>query len=224
MPIFIDVHTHSPNSTGYLSIFNYMLANNNEASTPTGLYSAGLHPWDIAKAKPGWQHELERLCLDPNLVAIGETGIDLSREETFEKQRSIFETHLKLASYFDLPVILHCVRAHGEILRSLKSTSIHTPIIFHGFENGWKQAVKLLDAGLYLSFGKALLYPSHPTAEVFKKVPPERILLETDTYERDVTNIYKVAAHLWHCPLEQLADQVYQNATNIFNFNDRNLE
>lgn len=219
MPIFIDVHTHSLNTMGYLSIFNHMLANQDEASIPSGLYSAGLHPWDIAKAKTDWQHTLERLCLDPNLVAIGETGIDLSRGETLEKQRSIFETHLKLASFFDLPVIIHCVRAHGEILRSLKGIAVQTPIVYHGFENGWKQATKLLDAGLYISFGKALLYPSHPVAEVIKKAPPDRILLETDTYEGEITNIYKVAAHILHLPLETLAEQITLNVNKIFNIN-----
>jgi TatD DNase family protein len=217
MSVFIDVHTHSPDNLGPLSIFNYMLANKDAAQIPASLFSAGLHPWDIANAKPGWQHELENLCIHPELVAIGETGIDLSRGESLDEQRSIFETHLKLASFFDLPVILHCVRAHGEILRSIKSTALHTPIIFHGFENGWKQAVKLLDAGLYISFGKVLLYPSHPAAEVFKRLPLDRVLFETDTYEGDVSNIYKVASHILQIPLETLAEQITINVNKIFN-------
>jgi TatD DNase family protein len=216
MAVYFDVHTHSLGSQP-MAIYNVMLANPPQSMIPKGYFSAGIHPWDIPLFQSKWLNELEALCKHPDLLAIGEAGLDRLRGGPIEAQYEVFEAQVRMSIKHKLPLVLHCVKAHDEVLKILFRQEVQQPIIFHGFQSGWKQAVKLLDAGLYISFGKVLLYPSHPAAEVFKRLPLDRVLFETDTYEGDVSNIYKVASHILQIPLETLAEQITINVNKIFN-------
>ena len=224
MPIFYDIHTHDTAACNQKAIYNYMISNESVLRVPEGFFSAGVHPWDAATASPHWQYELSSLCKLPTMVAVGETGLDRLHAGTMDLQRSVFESHLKLASSHNLPLIIHCVRAHDEITQLLRTHNVQITIIFHGFENGWRQAVKLLDAGIYLSFGKALLNNMHPAAEAFKKTPPERVFLETDEYKGGIASVYEAAANLWQLPLEAVAERINLNVKHTFKINDRNVE
>lgn len=95
------------------------------------LYAAlGLHPIVIERHE---EESLARLeaCLakrDAKLIAVGEIGLDLYREDPqFERQISLLEAQLRLAKRYDLPVILHSRRTHDKLAMLLKSTLYRVP-------------------------------------------------------------------------------------------------
>lgn len=95
------------------------------------LYAAlGLHPIAIERHGADSLERLER-CLakrDAKLVAVGEIGLDLYREDPqFERQLSVFEAQLRLAKRYDLPAILHSRRTHDKLAMLLKNTLYREP-------------------------------------------------------------------------------------------------
>jgi TatD DNase family protein len=80
---------------------------------------------------------------------------------------------------------------------------VTVPIVIHGFSKNQQVAKQLLDAGFYLSFGKYLL--RNPELEaVFKFVPNEKFLLETDTCEETIESVYALAARYKELTLEEM--------------------
>ncbi len=84
------------------------------------LYSVGIHPWDTATFD-GDYTELERMALLPNVVAIGETGLDALRGAPLDRQEEIFRRHIEIAQRVGKPLILHVVKAWGRLLEISKA-------------------------------------------------------------------------------------------------------
>lgn len=82
---------------------------------------------------------MERLeaCLakrDAKLVAVGEIGLDLYREDPqFARQVSVFEAQMRLAKRYDLPAILHSRRTHDKLAMLLKKHALPRTGVVHGF-------------------------------------------------------------------------------------------
>ncbi|MCC8175897.1 MAG: TatD family hydrolase [Bacteroidales bacterium] len=87
---------------------------------PSRLYSVGVHPWDTA-AFDGDYTELERMAAMPNVVAIGETGLDALRGAPLERQEEIFRRHIEIAERVGKPLVLHVVKAWGRLLKIAKA-------------------------------------------------------------------------------------------------------
>jgi TatD DNase family protein len=140
-----------------------------------------------------------RLAENPKVIAIGETGLDKyhipkdkTEEEIFRKQKNIFLQHVKLAQKHSLPLVIHVRDAHEEMLQVLQSlvTSHQSPVtaVIHCFTGNWQQAEAYLKMGFYLGFTGVVTFPPKKTApkpqeellEVVKKVPTNKILVETD--------------------------------------------
>jgi TatD DNase family protein len=189
---FIDIHTHKHNAeVGLISIQN-LLADFDQIPEE-GWYSIGLHPWhlqpDQAQALPD---SLLRAAAARNVLAIGECGLDTVCDTPMALQRAVFILQIALANEIRKPLIIHCVRAFDEVLTILRKHRVSVPVIFHGFRKADRLAAKILDAGHYLSFGRHLLTPS--VAEVFRKLPVDRVFLETDDTDIPIADIYEAAA------------------------------
>ena len=90
-----------------------------------------------------------------------------------------------------------------------------TPIIVHGFNKKKNIADELLKKGFYLSLGKALLY-SESLQGLAKDLPLERVFLETDVWEGEVSQIYDELARLKNIPIEFLQEQLKKNIKEVF--------
>lgn len=136
----------------------------------------------------------EQLTREPNVVAIGECGIDyfqapinITKTEFKQKQKWTFLKQLQLAKQVGLPLILHCRgdredmrRAYHDMLAIIKEFGYYRGVI-HCFTADWSVAREFLDLGFMISFTGIITYPQTASlATVVKKAPLDRIMIETD--------------------------------------------
>ena len=127
---------------------------------------------------------------------------------------NIFELQLYIAKRHHMPLIIHCVRAHSDILQFMKNDSA-TTFIFHGFNGNNHTADQLLTHGAMLSFGENLL-KSSKLQDVFKAIPNDCIFLETDTKNIGIGDIYNFAADLKSISPDELKQIIFNNLMRVF--------
>lgn len=187
----IDFHTHDLTVPAGSAIVNvpkaWLVRPEAFAPVPGGLYSAGIHPWWTAEDE--WDEALfaglEILLSHPQVVALGECGLDRLRGGSMERQCAVFGRQVWLAGRFGLPVTVHCVRAFDVLLHMHKSLRPATRWTVHGFRGRPALARQLLAAGIDLSFG------SRYDAGSFALVPPGRRHVETDGPETPLSDRLK---------------------------------
>lgn len=145
----------------------------------------GLHPWFINDYISDQKSYTQALLIKnlSNLVRmnlpdfIGEIGLDKYREN-FDKQIDIFDAQLQVAQKFNLPVIIHCVRAYNEVLLMLRKYNIRRGII-HGFNANEIIARKFYSNGFLLGIGSNITKTSLITKSI-RDIPLQYIVLESD--------------------------------------------
>jgi TatD DNase family protein len=212
--LYINIHTHHTKLVeGIISIGN--LYKDFDSIEPDSLYSVGLHPWHVTEE--AWQHQFEVVKEKSrlqNVVAIGEAGLDKVTETDFALQQIVFAQHIQLANEVQKPLIVHCVRAHAEVIALLKQTPVLVPVIFHGFNKSIELAQQLIALGYYLSFGKGL--EKQGVQEVMAALPNAKIFLETDNSTASIAEIYAYAASAFQIDEESLSLQLQKNAATVF--------
>lgn len=181
------------------------------------LYSAGIHPWDIAQfdlAKAlDWLHGI---ATQSEVVAIGECGLDQTLATALPRQSLLFCQQIELAEQLRKPLIIHCVRAFAELLALRKRCRPRQTWIMHGFRGKPALAAQLIDHGVYLSFGKALLHSATAQASL-ASTPLPRLFLETDdASEIAIGEIYAVAAKILSLEPSALQRQIVANFERVF--------
>ncbi|MFZ5941428.1 MAG: TatD family hydrolase [Bacteroidota bacterium] len=181
-----------------------------------GVFSTGLHPWHLGKTDQEIALHKVRLATESfNVLAVGETGLDKAISYPLDQQLKIFTRQVEIAEYADLPVIVHNVRAHQELITFMKVNRPVVPMIIHGFRGGAELAEDLLHAGFFLSFGVHFLNDAK-TAEALGTAPMERLFLETDEASDDIRILYRKAAELKGISQDLLQIQVQENARLVF--------
>jgi len=216
MPGYIDIHTHhlaSP-ANGNLSVLN--LYKDFKGASKGGVCSLGLHPWYLEN----WELDFEllkELAVLPNVVAIGECGLDKLCKTDWHLQVAVFKKQIYLANSLDKPLVIHCVRAFPELIGVLQISPNESPVIIHGYNNKESTGKVLLDKGYYLSFGAAILKPESPAAGFLAQIDKERFFLETDDSGADIKEIYRRAALIRKCSEDELILQLEHNYKTVFN-------
>ena len=215
--VFINIHTHTP-KTGdkLLQIINLDL---NQPCPKQGFYSYGIHPWALDdidfQVEKALQTLEEKLKL-PQVIALGEAGLDKMHKASFERQNELFERQIELSEALQKPMILHDVKSHNEVIALRKKHKAQQPWIVHGF-NGTEQDVQQLTSqGLYLSVGEALLHPERKIYESLKSIPLDRLFLETDMAEIGVETIYDAVAKLLEMDISDLKTTIFSNFEKLF--------
>lgn len=145
--------------------------------------SVGVHPCDQDRREPSVQ-ELVELATHPRNVAIGETGLDYFRAEgDLAWQRERFRTHIRAAREAHKPLIIHTREARQDtidILREEQAAEVGG--VMHCFTETWEMARDALDLGFYISFSGIVTFRNaEDLREVARKVPLDRLLIETDS-------------------------------------------
>ena len=214
MTKFINLHTHKfSNLSDVIEVVN-QYPWEFDASIPN--YSIGIHPWYIDENRLESDLEIikEKLQLS-ECLALGECGLDKRIEIPLELQFSVFKKQLEIVKQTKKPIVLHCVAAYDEVIAIKKEMKIENPMIIHGFSKNEQVAKSLLNNGFYLSFGKYLL--RNPDLEkVFTFAPENQILLETDTIEESIYEVYEKAASIKGISVEEMKTIVFTNFSRIF--------
>jgi TatD DNase family protein len=212
--LYINIHTHHTKPVeGIISIGN--LYKDFDSIETDSLYSVGLHPWYITAET--WQDQFavvkEKSRLQ-NVVAIGEAGLDKVCATDFALQQAVFAQHIQLANEVQKPLIVHCVRAHAEVIALLKQTPVQVPVIFDGCNKSKERAQQLSALGYCLSFGKGL--EKQGLQEVMAALPHAKIFLETDNSTASIEEIYAHAAAAFQIDEDSLSLQLQKNAATVF--------
>ena len=213
---FIDLHTHRIKTCDNLiQIVNLDL---NQSCPEHGYFSYGIHPWVLDnadfQAKKALQALEEKLKL-PQVLALGEAGLDKMHKATFERQIELFERQIELSEALQKPMILHDVRSHNEIIALRKKHKAQQPWIVHGFSGTEQDIKQLIGQGIYLSVGESLLHPERKIYKSFKFIDLDYLFLETDMAEIGVEKVYEAAANMLEMDLSVLQTRIFANFARI---------
>ncbi len=212
--MFYNIHTHSHSQQeNVVCIHN--LHQDFDAIPATGYASMGLHPWYLKDDKLETQlEELRRNITRPDVLAVGECGLDKLTGTPWDLQLTAFREQVALAEQVKKPLVIHCVKAFGEVLSLVKHVQV--PVVFHGINNKLTVIQPVIDAGHYLSFGTVLLGERPFIAQVLAATPLEKVFLETDDSGTDIREIYKSAARIKNITEKEIVLQLERNFLNVF--------
>lgn len=193
--------------------------------------SVGLHPNEMP------QHvimvaDLLPLAKHPRVIAIGETGLDYFRVEGDKKwQQDRFIEHIECARQLSKPLIIHTRQAKEDTMKILAEQDAKSVGgVMHCFTEDWETARKALDLGFYISFSGIVTFKNATELQqVAKKVPLDRMLIETDSpYLAPVPHRGKSNQPGYVChvaefistlrgePIERIAEQTTENFFTLF--------
>ena len=193
----------------------------------------GLHPEDV---KADWREVLERIkaAITPEVIAIGEVGLDYYWSHEFEKEQlEAFEEQVRWAVELQLPLMIHCRKAQNEMVAIIKKYQKDLPGgVFHCFTGNEHEAEELLQFDRFvLGVGGVSTFKKSHLPEVLPAVVPlDRIVLETDAPymapvpkrgERNepayVAYVLKRLAEAYGVSEEELAQKTNDNCKKVLN-------
>jgi TatD DNase family protein len=198
--------------------------------------AAGIHPSFWSGAGADDMDEVARLAHEPEVVAVGETGLDFHYDYTPQQEQiEAFERHVQLALEADLPLVVHSRKAHAETLRVLLQAAEGPRAsrlrgVRHCFDRPWARAEPFLELGFHISVGGAATRPGYKKfKEALRRMPADRLLLETDCpYQTPVphkgqrnepafiADVARAVADLRDTSAEQIARTTTRNAERLF--------
>lgn len=145
--------------------------------------SVGVHPDYEDTAEPEVE-QLLKLADHAKVVALGETGLDYFRlKGDLDWQRERFRRHIRAARQCGKPLIIHTRAAAEDTLRIMEEEgAASVGGVMHCFTESWEIARHALDLNFYISFSGIVTFKNAAIIkEVAKKVPADRMLIETDS-------------------------------------------
>jgi len=141
--------------------------------------AVGFHPWFLTKDLP-WD-ELEAQLQEPEVVALGEIGLDPKVDVDPVLQMTCFRRQLAMAQDRALPVAIHSRKSVDAVTEELAKAP-EVPAILHSFAGTWEQAARLIRMGRVVFSFSGTVTRSHARKqiELLRQLPLDRILLETD--------------------------------------------
>ena len=200
----LDIHTHRLDAQGALISVDPRQFD----PQPGRWYSVGFHPWhDIGTLTTADWAVLEQCAAHPQVLAIGETGMDSLRGGDINIQAAAFQRHLQLAHAIGKPVVAHCVRTAQRLLDVRRHAGLTgVPLVIHGMRGNERVAQLLLDSGCFLSFGPRF----NPAA--LAATPLDRLLIETDDSQTPINEVATLVAQALHLTPQQIKDTAKANA------------
>jgi TatD DNase family protein len=144
--------------------------------------TAGVHPHDAARASEEDLRELEKICREPECVAVGECGLDYHYDRSpREVQREVFAAHVRLAKALAKPVVVHTREADADTAAILERELGPDGGVIHCFTGDWTAAQRYLGLGLHISLSGVLTFKAaDPLRDAAARIPLPRLLVETD--------------------------------------------
>lgn len=145
--------------------------------------SLGLHPYFMHEHREEDLEELERMLDDhPDVVALGECGIDARFQETLDQQWWLFDAQLRIAKARRLPVVVHCVHANDKLAKRLRQLDLPAGGLVHAFAGSPQQARRFNELGFLVGLGGATTYDrAKRLHRAVASLPDDGFVLETDS-------------------------------------------
>jgi TatD DNase family protein len=195
--------------------------------------AVAIQPNYVSQAGPGDWEIIEELATQPEVVAVGETGLDRYWDYApFDAQVEFFDKHLELARRLDKPFIVHCREAEKDVVAQLKRAATAGPLrgVMHSFSGDAATAAACVELGLHISFAGMLTFKKNDALRaVAAQVPLERLLVETDAPylaptpfrgKRNepayVRHTAEVLASVRNLTLDEIAQATTDNARRLF--------
>ena len=191
--------------------------------------SAGIHPHDTKDSPKNYIKKIYDLMINPSMVAIGEIGLDYFRNiSNSDIQKKCLREQLSIAQEIDKPVIIHNREADEDIINIL-SEFPNVIGVAHCFSSNIEIANKFLNLGYYISFSGNLTFKNSHLPMVAKKLPLNRLLVETDSPYLSpvpfrgksnepgrVRYVAEKLANIHNISFEKIAEITSENASKIF--------
>ena len=193
--------------------------------------SVGVHP-DYEDTPEPSVADLVALAARPKVVAIGETGLDYYRlQGDLEWQRRRFRVHVAAAREAGKPLVVHCRAAADDTIAILRAEGARdVGGVMHCFTESWEVARAALDLGFHISFSGIVTFRNaHEVKDVAKRVPLDRMLIETDApylapvphrgkrnQPAYVPHVAAEIAHLRGLPTDAVAQATADNFFRLF--------
>ena len=198
----------------------------------------GVHPHDVENDNDADIEKIYNECdIKERIVAIGEIGLDYAFvKDNKEKQEKLFNAQIDLANKLQLPVVVHTREASLDTYNILKENKPKYGALLHCFKPSDDLMKLVLEEGYYVAFGGNITYKrSKSFGEYLKKIPLDRIVIETDSpylapepYKgslNDSSNLpiilEKLSEYL-EVEREELARILYENSIRFFKINNKN--
>lgn len=200
------------------------------ADYPQVSVSCGEHP--LHQTGTVDAEQLLSLCQQPQVVAVGETGLDyFYAPDTKLTQQAAFVSHIEVARQLNKPLIVHTRDARSDTIAMLKAhRAEHAGGVLHCFTENYEMAKAALDLGFYISISGIMTFRNaDELRSVVKKLPLDRLLIETDSpylapvpyrgktnQPAYVTAVADAISELRGISLTQLAEQTTANFYRLF--------
>ncbi|MEG1544966.1 MAG: TatD family hydrolase [Tannerellaceae bacterium] len=212
---YYDIHSHSPAFHSTDVVIRSASVGDEDAIAPAfaSIYLAlGIHPWFIDRDGKEQVEAFPGLLKMFDAIAVGECGLDKCIIVPLEIQLDVFKGQIRCADLYNLPVILHVVKAWDEVLAVQQSGPHPKPWIAHGFRGNSLLAKQLMSKGILLSFGPLC------DAKAVCAAWPDFLLAETDDSGVDLHVVYDKLADILSISIEELAEGIERNVKKVFDF------
>lgn len=217
----IDFHTHQVNTASTdIQVLNLLqplpISLPQVISAGEVVFSVGLHPWYLDDSTLAAEKlKMEALANEPNVLFMGECGLDRLCNTPFKLQEEVFIWQISLAEKLQKPMVIHCVKAYSELIAIKKKVKPSVPMIVHGFNANEQICKQLIQHGFYLSFGAALLNEKSNAYHLLSIIPKKYLFLETDDKNCTISSIFARASHLLAISVEDLQEIILQNFISV---------
>lgn len=213
----------------------------------TGVYAmTALHPTETKDASPFDLEKVAAYCDHPEIVAIGESGLDYYWDQSYiEKQQNVLRFHAQLAIDRDLPLVLHNRDKQGradssnDLIRILTEEQQNAGAgkrlfgVFHCFGGTQEFAQSVMSRGFHVGLGGTLTFKNGGVSHAIEHIPLERIVLETDAPflapapHRGTRNepaytrlVAEKLSELNNLSVEEIGEITSRNARTLFKLNE----
>ena len=191
--------------------------------------TVGCHPHETSKVEKNYIYELEQMCKNSKVVAIGETGLDYYYNHSPPSiQKKCFIDQINLSSDLEMPIVIHNRNSDEDLLIILEK---YKPTgVIHCFSGDINLAKKIIELGMLLSFTGIVTFNSSKLDDVIREVNFNKFMIETDSpyltpepfrgrrnEPKHVKLIAEKIAKIKNVSVEQVMQHTTRNAYKLFN-------
>tara|TARA_Y100000590_G_scaffold350048_1_gene401772 strand:+ start:455 stop:1219 length:765 start_codon:yes stop_codon:yes gene_type:complete len=195
----------------------------------------GIHPHETDSNSVSKDEIIKNVISNKKIIAIGESGLDFYYNHSSKNQQiSSFKKHIEAAIDLQIPIIVHSRNAEKETYEILEIFKDLKPkILMHCFTGSLEFANKLLKLNSFFSASGIITFKnSIELQNVFKNIPNDKILIETDSPylspvplrgKKNEPSFIKYTleklAEIKNTKFDELEKITNKNFNNLFNFN-----